>query len=91
MSHLPQSHYESEKERSSMVSGMFPWRETPDTRLTLRRRDCVSSSWFGYPESELSDVWAIHTIEMIPKSMILTEHWFQFIILLVKHKFIMGY
>ena len=40
-------------------------------RLTLRRRRYASSSWFGGPESVLPDVLAMHTIEMIPKSMIL--------------------
>ena len=41
-------------------------------RLTLRRRHYASSSWFVVPDSVLPDVLAMHTIEMIPKSMILS-------------------
>ena len=43
---------------------------TASVRFTLRRGRFDSSSWFTVP-SVLPDVLAIHTIEMIPKSMIL--------------------
>ena len=38
-------------------------------RFALRKRGFLSSSWFGRL-SVLPEVMAIHTIEMIPKSMI---------------------
>ena len=45
---------------------------TAPVRFTLRRGCYSSSSWFKV-QSEISDVPAIHTIEMIPKSMILVN------------------
>ena len=46
--------------------------ETTSVRFTLRRECYSSSSWFK-AQSEISDVPAIHTIEMIPKSKILVN------------------
>ena len=53
-----------------MVKAELPELATTSARFALRRGRCHASSWFKVP-SVLPDVLAIHTLEMIPRSMIL--------------------
>ena len=54
--------------------GETGWQADRLSGVTLRATDCASSSKVEAPESDLTEVPAMHTIEMIPKSMILTSH-----------------
>ena len=65
-----------EEERSSMTKGRTPTGVTRDPLRAQKGRLYLILVVYG-PESVLPEVLAIHTIEMIPKSMILEHKGFE--------------